>query len=89
MRIERFRAELLVPANSASSCQSGLREDNTNYIYCARQGLRQVPNFFSNGGHEPMSMRTGMVNVVYDELVLSDNLIESIDQTSFTNNLKV
>lgn len=56
-------------------CQSGIREDNTNYIYCARRGLYQVPLFSKN-------------NVVYDELVLSDNRIGELSKTSF-NRIKV
>lgn len=71
---------------NVNTCQSGLREDNTNYIYCARQGLDRIPNFFSNSAQQS----TGNVqNVVYDELVLSDNQIASIDANSFTNSLKV
>ena len=52
-------------------CQSGIREDNTNYIYCARRSLTEIPLFSKN-------------NVVYDELVLTDNRIKSIDSNSFT-----
>jgi len=72
-----------------NSCQSGLREDNTNYIYCARQGLTKVPNFFSSTiGHDSRDSRP-VLNVIYDELVLSDNVIQSIEHNSFANNLKV
>lgn len=66
------------------ACQSGLREDNTNYIYCARQSLKKVPNSFSNANGKDT-----IKNVIYDELVLSDNLIGSIDKDSFANSLKV
>lgn len=52
-------------------CQSGIREDNTNYIYCARRGLTEVPMFSKN-------------NVIYDELVLSDNKIKSLNSNSFS-----
>lgn len=52
-------------------CQSGIREDNTNYIYCARRGLSEVPMFSKN-------------NVIYDELVLSDNKIKSLNSNSFS-----
>lgn len=62
------------------SCQSGLREDNTNYIYCARQNLFQIPRFFSS---------SSLTNIVYDELVLSDNLIEQIRNDSFSLSFKV
>ena len=51
-------------------CQSGIREDNTNYIYCARRGLTEIPVFSKN-------------NVVYDELVLSDNRIAELGSESF------
>ena len=56
-------------------CQSGIREDNTNYIYCARRGLTDVPLFSKN-------------NVVYDELVLADNKITQLNANSF-NRIKV
>ncbi|CAF0717670.1 unnamed protein product [Brachionus calyciflorus] len=52
-------------------CQSGIREDNTNYIYCARRGLTEIPLFSKN-------------NVIYDELVLSDNKIKSLNSNSFS-----
>lgn len=52
-------------------CQSGIREDNTNYIYCARRSLTEIPIFSKN-------------NVVYDELVLTDNRIKTLDSNSFT-----
>ena len=52
-------------------CQSGIREDNTNYIYCARKALTHVPIFSKN-------------NVVYDELVLADNRITELHANSFS-----
>lgn len=52
-------------------CQSGIREDNTNYIYCARKSLTQVPKFSRN-------------NVIYDELVLADNRITELRADSFS-----
>lgn len=71
-------------------CQSGLREDNTNYIYCARQNLKKIPNFFANSNSAHSSSSNSIIkNVIYDELVLSDNLIDLIEKNSFTNNLKV
>lgn len=77
----------LAPLHATPSkklCQSGLREDNTNYIYCARQNLPSIPNLFSSiDGVSPTS------NVLYDELVLSDNLIQSIDAHTFSPTLKV
>ena len=65
-------------------CQSGLREDNTNYIYCARQNLTHIPADLS------AAFNIGSVsNVLYDELVLSDNLIARIDAHTFGPSLKV
>ncbi len=52
-------------------CQSGIREDFTNYIYCARKSLKSVPIFTKN-------------NVVYDELVLADNQITELHASSFS-----
>jgi Leucine-rich repeat (LRR) protein len=73
--------------NKNQKCQSGLREDNTNYIYCARQSLRLIPNLNhmdSGGGNGGISG-----NGIYDELVLSDNLIEHIDAQTFGTTFKV
>ena len=73
--------------NKNQKCQSGLREDNTNYIYCARQSLRLIPNLNhmdSGGGGGGISG-----NGIYDELVLSDNLIERIDAQTFGTTFKV
>jgi hypothetical protein len=72
-------------SNPSLSCQSGLREDNTNYIYCARQSLRLIPNLnqIDSGGGG------GSGSGIYDELVLSDNLIERIDSYTFGSTLKV
>ncbi len=58
------------PLLFSNVCQSGIREDNTNYIYCARRGLNEVPLFSKN-------------NVVYDELVLSDNRITELSGDNF------
>lgn len=66
-------------------CQSGLREDNTNYVYCSRQSLPGIPSFFSDQG----STSLGVSNVFYDELVLSDNMIKRIEYNSFGKTLKV
>jgi Leucine-rich repeat (LRR) protein len=65
-------------------CQSGIREDNTNYIYCARQSLQKIPMLSINNNNG-----AAVSNIVYDELVLSDNLIERIDFNSFGSNFKV
>lgn len=62
---------LFVNYSQAIECQIGLREDNTNYIYCARQQLDEIPKFNVNQSI-----------VVYDELVLSENqikILKSID----------
>lgn len=59
------------PPPFSAVCQSGIREDNTNYIYCARRQLYHVPLFSKN-------------NVVYDELVLSDNRIGELSKSSFS-----
>lgn len=64
-------------------CQSGLREDNTNYIYCARQNLSKIPNFLNS----KVTNENLASNIIYDELVLSDNEISFIDSDSL--NLKV
>ena len=72
--------------NKISACQSGLREDNTNYIYCARQNLSRVPaDLLLAGGDE----RSPSSSVLYDELVLSDNELTRIDNHSFAATLKV
>ena len=60
-----------IPLAVSTVCQSGIREDNTNYIYCARRGLNEVPLFSKN-------------NVVYDELVLADNRIGELTGDSFS-----
>jgi Leucine-rich repeat (LRR) protein len=68
---------------SEEACQSGLREDNTNYIYCARQNLTKIPNFYSNNNNGIVS------NLIYDELVLSDNFIQKIDPLSLIKAKKI
>jgi Leucine-rich repeat (LRR) protein len=74
-------------AAHTQACQSGLREDNTNYIYCARQNLSSVPeDLLPNSNQQPHRANT---NVLYDELVLSDNEITRIDNHSFAVTLKV
>ena len=84
MTIERFVLVLfllvvllLSTGLSAEICQSGLREDNTNYIYCARQNLTQMPNFL-HGGQQQHQQQQIASNVLYDELVLTDNLISTL-----------
>ena len=75
--INVFNCQQLTPQTQqqqqlvSNVCQSGIREDNTNYIYCARRSLSEIPLFSKN-------------NVVYDELVLTDNRIKTLDSNSFT-----
>ncbi|CAF1682045.1 unnamed protein product, partial [Adineta ricciae] len=52
-------------------CQAGIRQDNTNYIHCARKQLKEIPNF------------TRITNTFYDELVLNDNQITDISSNAF------
>ena len=73
---------------NTKTCQSGLREDNTNYIYCARQNLTQIPNLFKSTNSAQIGLN-GISNVLYDELVLSDNLITRIESNAFSLSLKV
>ena len=65
---------VLVKTNNSfeqsSICQSGIREDNTNYIHCARRNLKEIPLLNKN-------------NLIYDELVLTDNQIEELNDQSF------
>ena len=64
-------------------CQTGIREDNSNYIYCARQNLTQIPKLFD------ISSITFKSTIIYDELVLTENQIEVLSQYSFDKSLKV
>ena len=68
--IYAIKCEQTSPQLVSNVCQSGIREDNTNYIYCARRSLAQIPIFSKN-------------NVVYDELVLTDNRIRRLEAASF------
>ncbi|CAF0975735.1 unnamed protein product [Rotaria sp. Silwood1] len=52
-------------------CQTGIRQDNTNYIHCGRKQLIEIPNF------------TRITNTFYDELVLNDNQIVEIHSNAF------
>jgi hypothetical protein len=69
--------------NNQDICQTGIREDNSNYIYCARQNLTQIPKLFD------ISSITFKSTIIYDELVLTENQIEELSQYSFDKNLKV
>ena len=81
-------SNLALADNGDKLCQSGLREDNTNYIYCARQNLTTIPSFL-NQANTSSTMLSGGSNIFYDELVLSDNLIDAIELNSFASMLKV
>ena len=51
-------------------CKCGIKTDGHIYIYCARKFLKRVPKF----------MRS---SILYDELILSGNSIETISNNSF------
>ena len=51
-------------------CKCGIKTDGHIYIYCARKFLKRMPKF----------MRS---SILYDELILSGNLIETISNNSF------
>ena len=34
--------------NLLDICQSGIRDDGTNYVHCARKSLNEIPAFSSN-----------------------------------------
>ena len=51
-------------------CKCGIKTDGHIYIYCARKFLKRIPKF----------MRS---SILYDELILSGNLIETISNNSF------
>ncbi|CAF1143762.1 unnamed protein product, partial [Didymodactylos carnosus] len=68
---------LSLSSNILDICQSGIREDQTNYVHCGRKNLYSIPNF---------SNRT--FNMAFDELILSDNFITHINANDF-NGLRV
>jgi len=59
--------------NLLDICQSGIRDDGTNYVHCARKSLTSIPHFSSNR----------LFNLAFDELILSDNLITHIQANAF------
>lgn len=61
--------------NDPQRCKCGIKIDGHIYIYCARKQLKQLPKFTRS-------------SILYDELILSGNLIDSIQANSFTG-LKV
>ena len=69
--------------NNNGVCQTGIREDMSNYIYCARQNLTQIPKLV-----DKISLAFKST-IIYDELVLTENQIEILTQNSFDKNLKV
>jgi uncharacterized membrane protein SpoIIM required for sporulation len=86
--VSHLNVDVSSSSSSSNSCQSGLREDNTNYIYCARQNLTKMPNFFSNGQTISINSANIVTNIIYDELVLTDNLIASLEVDSLSVQLK-
>lgn len=72
---------LLTPswaANLLDLCQSGIRDDGSNYVHCARKSLAEVPHFSSHR----------LFNLAFDELILSDNAITHIHANAF-NGLRI
>lgn len=59
--------------NLLDVCQSGIRDDGTNYVHCARKSLSEIPRFASNR----------LFNLAFDELILSDNSIAHIHANAF------
>ena len=60
--------------NLLDICQSGIRDDGTNYVHCARKSLSEIPAFSSNR----------QFNLAFDELILSDNTISHIRANAFS-----
>lgn len=72
---------LLTPTlaiNLLDLCQSGIRDDGSNYVHCARKSLSEIPHFSSHR----------LFNLAFDELILSDNAITHIDANAF-NGLRI
>ncbi|CAF1459852.1 unnamed protein product [Adineta steineri] len=64
--------------NLLDLCQSGIRDDGSNYVHCARKSLSEIPHFSSHR----------LFNLAFDELILSDNAITHIDANAF-NGLRI
>lgn len=64
--------------NLLDLCQSGIRDDGSNYVHCARKSLSEIPSFASNR----------LFNLAFDELILSDNAITHIHANAF-NGLRI
>ena len=72
---------LLTPTlaiNLLELCQSGIRDDGSNYVHCARKSLSEIPAFSSHR----------FFNLAFDELILSDNAITHIHANAF-NGLRI
>lgn len=70
-----YGSKLSSSSSMEQKCKCGIKVDGHIYIYCARKQLRQLPKFTRS-------------SILYDELILSGNLIESVRVNSF-NGLKV
>lgn len=71
----------LIPINAINLldiCQSGIRDDGSNYVHCARKSLTEIPHFSSHR----------LFNLAFDELILSDNAITHIQANAF-NGLRI
>lgn len=64
--------------NLLDLCQSGIRDDGSNYVHCARKSLSEIPHFSSHR----------LFNLAFDELILSDNAITHIHANAF-NGLRI
>ena len=64
--------------NLLDTCQSGIRDDGSNYVHCARKSLAEIPQFSANR----------LFNLAFDELILSDNPITHIRANAF-NGLRI
>lgn len=64
--------------NLLELCQSGIRDDGSNYVHCARKSLSEIPAFSSHR----------FFNLAFDELILSDNAITHIHANAF-NGLRI
>jgi Leucine-rich repeat (LRR) protein len=82
MYLELLFIIFLVPASTSLNlldiCQSGIRDDGSSYIHCARKSLTEIPHFSSNR----------LFNLAFDELILSDNAITHINANAF-NGLRI
>jgi hypothetical protein len=73
-----FLTTPIVGLNRLDLCQSGTRDDGSNYVHCARKSLYETPQFSSHR----------LFNLAFDELILSDNAITHIDANTF-NSLRI